>query len=142
LNEQAPQGEQLVRRLTDEVLNAQAIERLEEFLAEDYVDHAAGLSGDAAIGALRRGFESWWSSFSDHNIEITHLVVAGDLVSYRSVCRCTHSGPYAGIPATGKEIVFEAHELYRVRDGRLAEHWEVWDEASVLRQLGALRDES
>jgi len=28
-----------------------------------------------------------------------------------------------------------AHEIYRLRDGRIVEHWEVWDEAGLLRQL-------
>lgn len=42
---------------------------------------------------------------------------------------------FAGRPPTGREIVAEAVHIFRVVDGRLAEHWAVRDDLGVLRQL-------
>ena len=87
---------------------------------------------------LRREFEAWFLAFPDHRVEIEAVVAAGDLVATRSACSATHRGEYAGVAATGRRVTFAAHEMYRIRDGLIVEHWEIWDEAGLLRQLGVL----
>jgi len=127
----------LVRGFVAEVINDRRLDRLEEFLAPDYADRSEGLAGSDAIEALRQGFEAWWQSFPDHRVAIEQLVAEGDFVASRASCSAVHAGAYAGHRATGRRISFDAHELYRIHDGRIAEHWEIWDEATLLRQLAA-----
>ena len=40
------------------------------------------------------------------------------------------------MPATGKTYEIEEIHLFRVADGRIAEHWHVADLAGMFRQLG------
>lgn len=40
-----------------------------------------------------------------------------------------------GIPATGKRIVFEALENFRVVEGRIAESWGYWPDLEIERKL-------
>jgi steroid delta-isomerase-like uncharacterized protein len=129
------ENKMLVRRFVEEVLNARALERLPEFLTSDYAD---GSAVGAGIEALRSEFENWFRSFPDHRITIEELVAEGDLVASRSMSHATHHGDYLGVAATGLGVSFAAHELYRIRDGKIAEHWEVWDEAALLRQIGGV----
>jgi predicted ester cyclase len=43
-----------------------------------------------------------------------------------------------GIPPTGKSIRVEAISIHRMRDGKIAETWEVWDTLGFLQQLGVV----
>jgi steroid delta-isomerase-like uncharacterized protein len=131
-------NEALVRRFVDEAINGHRLDLLESFLAPDYADLSAATPGDFSVGDLRREFEAWFLAFPDHRVSIEAVVAAGDLVATRATCSATHRGKYAGVPATGRRIAFTAHEMYRIRDGLIAEHWEIWDEAGLLRQLGVL----
>jgi steroid delta-isomerase-like uncharacterized protein len=129
------QNKKRIKQFIDEVLNARAFDRLEEFLAADYMDHSEGLAGRDAIEGLRRGFEKWLESFPDHHIRIAQILAEGDLVAVRSVSSATHRGSYLGLPGTDTSVTFEAHELFRLHENKVVEHWEIWDEAGLLRQL-------
>jgi predicted ester cyclase len=48
----------------------------------------------------------------------------------------THTGPMAGMPATGKEFTIVNIVIQRVQDGRVAETWVSWDNVAMLSQLG------
>ena len=43
-----------------------------------------------------------------------------------------------GVPATGREIHVDAISVMRIDDGKIAEHWCVWDTAGMLQQIGAV----
>ncbi len=51
------------------------------------------------------------------------LIAEGDLVVHRSRSRVRHVGDVLGVPATGREVVIDHVEMWRVADGRIAEHW-------------------
>jgi predicted ester cyclase len=43
-----------------------------------------------------------------------------------------------GVPATGKSFDIKGVDVYRFRDGLLAEHWHVVDVFSMMIQLGRI----
>ena len=46
-----------------------------------------------------------------------------------------------GIPATGKPIDVELIDIVRVNSsGKVAEHWGIVDDATMMRQLGVMPD--
>ena len=47
-----------------------------------------------------------------------------------------HNGEFMGRPATGKAFATEHIHLFRMEDGRVAEHWAVRDDLGMMRQLG------
>src|SRR5262249_28477215 len=44
---------------------------------------------------------------------------------------------YLGIPATNREVVIPGIEFLRFRDGKIAEHWGIYDFMSTAEELGA-----
>jgi predicted ester cyclase len=50
----------------------------------------------------------------------------------------THRGLFLGVSATGRDVPFDTLDVFRVRDGRLTDHWGVADLLGVLTQLGRL----
>ncbi len=60
----------------------------------------------------------------------------GDTVVARVTWRATHQGTFFGIPPTGRAITVPAISIWRIVDGKVVEHWGVFDSATVLQQLG------
>ena len=56
----------------------------------------------------------------------------------RAVVEGTHKGDLLGIPASGKHVRWDAVDVYRVSDGKIAEEWTVWDALGLLQQVGAV----
>jgi steroid delta-isomerase-like uncharacterized protein len=50
----------------------------------------------------------------------------------------THHGQFLGIPPTGKTVTLRGIDMYRVQDGKIAEHWNVVDIFGFCQQVGAL----
>ena len=48
-------------------------------------------------------------------------------------------GDFMGIPATGKRATWSEIHIGRVANGRLAEHWALFDQLGMLVQLGIVQ---
>lgn len=48
-------------------------------------------------------------------------------------------GEWLGIPTTNRKFAIDAVDLFRVQDGKLAEHWDVMDVYGLFRQLGVIK---
>ena len=46
-----------------------------------------------------------------------------------------HTGPFMGIPASGRRYSIDEIHIFRIRDGLLLEHWHAFDTATLLGQL-------
>jgi predicted ester cyclase len=51
------------------------------------------------------------------------LIAEGDLVVHRSRRKVRHVGEIFGVPATNREAVVDHVEMWRVRGGKIVEHW-------------------
>jgi predicted ester cyclase len=49
-----------------------------------------------------------------------------------------HTGPLMGHEATGREFAVRHVYIWRIADGRIAEHWGSRDDLGMLVQLGLI----
>ncbi len=56
----------------------------------------------------------------------------------RTLLRGTNQGDFMGAPPTGRPIEVGMISIERIAGGRIAEHWRISDELTMLRQLGLL----
>jgi len=103
------------------------------------------LSYDVHGMRSRTGLKNYYSdlrqSFSDLHYDVHEnigVLVEGDLVALRTIITGTHVGDYAGSAATGRPFQTSASHVFRVRDDRLAEHWQVVDTYRILVAIGAI----
>jgi predicted ester cyclase len=66
------------------------------------------------------------------------LIADGDMVVARLALRGTHTGLFAGQPATGRVAAWSSIRIYRVADGMVVETWAMQDRLRLLQQLGAV----
>jgi steroid delta-isomerase-like uncharacterized protein len=126
-------NKQLVRKFFAAVEDGD-FEAFDEIVAEDYNDHLPGQTPGRET--LKTYFQSLRTAFPDVRLPISQMIAEGDRVAVLNAVQGTHRGEFLGIAPTGHRVDAPAFQLYRIADGRLAEHWEVADFATLSRQLG------
>lgn len=76
------------------------------------------------------------AAFTDRVYVTERFLADGDWAACFGHIEATHSGPFMGIPATGKRVVIPYMDFWRVEDGRIADNPVSVDLADVLFQLG------
>lgn len=125
----------LVRRLIEDVINGQDYALLPELLHEDYVYRAPGeeLAGPASLQALFTGYRK---AFPDLHVRIDDMFGTRERIATTFTLTGTHRGPIMGLPATGRAVSVDGIVHSRMRDGRIADEWELIDMAGLMEQLG------
>ncbi len=137
MSPQEDRNKETVRRLYEEVGNEGRLEVLDELAWPDHVEHNPFPGQEQGITGLRQRI-SMVRAAHDPRFTIEHLLADGDKVAVMWTNRGTHVGDWMGIPATGKSTAIQGVDIHLLRDGRLAEHWDVVDIFSFLVQIGAV----
>ncbi len=133
----AEENRALVRK-NIELLNGRNLDAAVGQLAPNFIDHEAQPGTPDGPEGVRRFFTTAYSAFPDFNAAIEDVIAEGDRVMIRSTVSGTHSGPFRGIPPTGKRVQFGLIDIYRVADGKIAEHWGLTDFLTLMQQVGAV----
>ena len=129
----------IITRWIEEGWNAGNLDIADELYAPDFFapsmeDGVPDLHGPEGAKAMVQRLRS---AFPDVHFRIDHLVSEGDIVVGAFTIEGTHLGNLHGVPPTGKHVRFEAIDIWRLKDGRIAERKAaVADVFSMLRQLG------
>ena len=129
----------VARRFIAEIFDAGRPEAVDELVTADFVSHGLPGSGpDVMKAAITRVAPA----LSENRHEIQDEFGEGDRVAVRLTSTAVQSGPFMGMPATGKRYTIEEIHLFRIVDGRVAEHWHQGDMLGMMKQLGAMPDQS
>ena len=79
---------------------------------------------------------AFYAAFPDLNHIIEDTVADEEKVAVRFILEGTQKGDFMGIPATGKRISVEGVGILQIRDGKVTELRGVFDQATMMRQLG------
>ncbi len=123
-----------VRRFVDDIWNRRQPGAIADHLTEDYVDHAYQPGNVQGLLAM---LNELGSAFPDAQQHIESFTAQDDMVVCRMRLRATHSGPFRASPAGGNRVDVALYRSFRLRAGRIAEHWALLDTAALLRQIGA-----
>ena len=133
-------NKELVRRLYGGLMAKGDTAVAEEVLAEDYLDHDIPAVSEGGRKELVAAVLGVRAAFPDIAPTLGPVLAEGELVAVRVEAHGTHTGaPFPpGIPATGRPVTWKEVHIFRCADGRIAEHWGVFDLLGILQQLGAI----
>ena len=77
-------------------------------------------------------------ALSEGKHEIHDVIADGNTVAVRLTSTAIQSGPFMGLPASGRRYSIEEIHIFRIVGGKVAEHWHQGDMLGLMRQLGAL----
>ncbi len=127
----------VARRYYDEVLNGRQVDLVDELATDDYVEHDP-MPGQGTGRAGLKDRARLISEALQPSFTIEDVIADGDRVVVRWTNSGTHVGDFVGIPPTGRSFRIAGIDIHRLENGRLAEHWHVVDQLSMLQQLGLL----
>ncbi|MEA2277778.1 MAG: hypothetical protein QOC78_2738 [Solirubrobacteraceae bacterium] len=127
----------LVRRFVEEYQSGADEQAFDELMHPEFVDHSLPPGLAAGPRGVRQQFDQLRATFDGLQAEILEQVAEDDLVVTRKVLRGTHRGEFMGIAPTGRQVELLVIDIVRLRDDRIAEHWNVVDLLGVLMALGA-----
>lgn len=84
----------------------------------------------------RKHYELWWSAFQVRTENGSLHWVDDDMAIGEAEFVGTHTGPFLGIPPTGRNIRFRFTVIVRFRDGLLLGERFSYDLNDILRQIG------
>ena len=126
-----------IRRYYVEVHNQGNLPLLDELTCVDYVEHNPFPGQTPGLAGLQQRVELLRCAFrGDFTIE--DMIAEGDKVVVRWIGRVVHQGVFLGIPPTGKSATYSGIDIYKLRNGKMAEHWDIVDVLSLLQQLGVI----
>jgi predicted ester cyclase len=133
----------LARRLIDELWNARRLASAEELVARDCISYPLQ-SGEGSRGeprgpaAVQNHILEWLAAFPDLRFHIEQMVAEGPVVTTLARLVGTHTGPWLGLPPTGRFLAIRLVTTQRFVAGKLAEEWVLCDLLGVLQQLEVL----
>jgi steroid delta-isomerase-like uncharacterized protein len=127
----------LVRRFIDEIFLQGKAEAVDELLADDFVPHNWGKTG-AGKSAMTAAIKRASAGLSDARMTIEDVIAEGDKVAVRLTSHAVQTGPFMGLPASGKPYTIEEIHIFKIRDGKVTEHWHQGDFMGMMTQLGAM----
>ena len=127
----------LVRRFVDEIFVQGRPEAVEELVADDFVSHTWRSTGDGK-GDLKRAIERLSTALADSRFAVEDMIAEGDRVAVRLTAGATQVGELMGLPPSGKSYSIGEIHIFRIRDGKVVEHWHHYDQLGMMRQLGAM----
>ena len=131
------QAKAQVNRMLDEVVNQNHPDRVKDYFASDYVEHATTPGVPATREGAMQTLTVLRAAFPDFRYTVEDTMCDGDLVASRVTAHATMMGAFQGMPATGKHASWpELHVVRLNQDGKLVEHWGNADQLGMMVQLG------
>ncbi len=110
---------------------------MDRYMKADYIQHNPLVKQGAS--GFREFFNSWFEAVPDWQYSLKKIVAEGDQVWVYGTYAGTLKKDWLGICASGQIYAFDAVDIFRLEDGKLAEHWDVMDIHGLFKQLGVVK---
>ncbi|MGZ6242428.1 MAG: ester cyclase [Candidatus Binataceae bacterium] len=114
-------------------VNAHDTSTFADIHTQAYIQHS-GRSPNG-LAAQVENFRALFARMPDVQARVEDRVIQGDKVVARMTFSATHTQPIQGIAPTGRRFELRTIDIWRVENGKLAEHWDVVDYAGLQKQL-------
>jgi steroid delta-isomerase-like uncharacterized protein len=129
----------LIRRHFAEIWNQRRLDTADELVDPAYLSYFPVPGQPSGIAGFKYAVQMLHQGFPDLVITVEDLIAEGDKVAARLTARGTHQGAFRGIPPTGREVIWTGIRVFRIANGKIAEHWANWDDLSLIQQLQGAR---
>ncbi len=137
----ADENRSIARRFVLEHNQADYVATFDALLAQTCVVHEylPGVPPSMDREAYEQFIADFRAAMPDIHNGIEDVIADGDSVVVRWTGNGTHTGAgLMGIPAQGHAVHANGVYIFRIRDGRIQETWDLWDTVNVLQQLRSL----
>lgn len=133
-----PDIHKLSRDWFERVWNKKDESAIADLASPDVIVHGLDESGlPAKLDSFIRFYRAFKIAFPDLRVDVEDILVEGDKSAVRIKFYGTHKGDGIGIPPTKKLFTATGIVIMRWAAGQIAEAWNEFDAAGMMRQLQA-----
>jgi steroid delta-isomerase-like uncharacterized protein len=88
---------------------------------------------------ILESYVSLFKTFPDWKYVGKEILIDGTRGAQEFVVEATHSGPFMGLPPTGRRFEIQGVRMFQMKDGLIAHERRFYDFTGLLIQLGILR---
>jgi steroid delta-isomerase-like uncharacterized protein len=136
--EELNRNKDLIYRFTEDCWNCGDLAKVPEMVADD-CQHHDPLFPHMAQGAesVQRLIVRIRRAFPDLKFTITGTASRKDKVEVQWSASATQAAEFLGISAREQHASITGKSTYRIKRGKIVEHWAEWDVMSLMQQLGS-----
>ena len=132
-------NKKVVLAFLEDVLNGHHGDHAASYFTADMAWHGGTLGTIAGAENVAGVMTSIIQAIPDLKVEVKDIFGQGDKVVVRLVVSGTQTGPLIGIPASGLHVQWDAIDVYRLEDRKIAEEWAAEDFTALLRDTGTYK---
>lgn len=111
-------------------------QNMHDMMAQDFLAHLqAGVVNRSEFIQVKQHLAS---AFSNIKITVLDQVAEEDKVASKALWTAIHSGTFFGNNPSGKTVSIQTFSIDRVKNGKIIEHWDMFDNHTLMVQLGLL----
>jgi steroid delta-isomerase-like uncharacterized protein len=134
----SPEESKALARRCLEVINEKNLAALDQMYASTYVRHDPNSPQVHSREEYRQYLTGLCTIFPDLHFTVEDVILEGDKAVCRFSIHGTHSKPWRGLPATGKQVMMTGVSISRIAENKVVEDWFNSDIFSLAQQLGAI----
>jgi steroid delta-isomerase-like uncharacterized protein len=106
---------------------------LGEVIATDIVNHGSNVNG---LEAYKQDMTELLAAFPDSRWTVDDMIAEEDKVVLRWTWNATHTGEWAGLPPSNRQVNVRGVNTLRIAGGKVVEQWVIWSTLRFFRHLG------
>lgn len=112
-------------------------DEFDKYITENSIDHNAMPGQKPGLAGMKEFAKGMKVAYPDMKSTIEDMRVDGDNLIVRFTMSGTNSGPMMGMPATNKKLTnIMGIDWLKWENGKFTEHWGLFDEHTMMQQLG------
>ncbi len=134
------ENKRLVVQVYDDIRSRGQLDLVDAIFTPGFVGHDPTAMPEETRGPeeFKQQTAHYRAAFPDLRFSVDAIATEGDVVWVRWIARGTHRGSLTGEPPTGNVVEGTGFGSWRIEDGRIAEHWGVFDVMRLLRGIGVI----
>jgi steroid delta-isomerase-like uncharacterized protein len=130
-------NKKLVQTLVTSVFQNHDFGQLDAIMRDDYMQHNEDTPQGKA--GFKGFFKDMFKAMPDFRYDPIRIISEGDIVMLYATMTATHKGEWLGNPPTGNKIKINVVDIFRIQDGKIAEHWDVADTLKLFTAVGKVK---
>ena len=131
------QNKEIALNVSRAIMNGEW-DKVEYLLADDFQyigDGNPAINKQQYIGFMRGVL---CAGMTNMDMKFLRVIGEGDLVAVDYTNAMTHSGPFYGVPATGKRVLGTGQFIRQVKNGKVTAEWQTTNALGLMQQLGVI----
>jgi len=133
----AGNNKKIIGAFAESVFVEKDLSAVDQYMKSDYIQHNPLVKQGAS--GFKEFFSAWFASVPDWRYSLKKIIAGESEVWVYGTYAGTLEKDWLGITASGQQYSFDAVDIFRIEDGKLAEHWDVMD---VYRLFECCRESS